>query len=61
MPPVVLHLAGRAPEYVTLLGVLFGPLCAALVNLLLSPFVYGMMRFARPSDRRNRFSYELRG
>ena len=30
---------------------------SALVNLGMTPFVYGAMRFARPTERRNRLSY----
>ena len=30
---------------------------AALVNLAMTPFVYAVMRFARPAERRNRLSY----
>jgi cell shape-determining protein MreD len=30
---------------------------SALVNLAMTPFVYGLMRFARPDERRHRLSY----
>ncbi len=30
---------------------------AALVNLAMTPFVYAVMRLARPAERRNRLSY----